>query len=68
MFGGDESMWSITVSGWTMFTTRAQTISVPEGMKGEYPVFRVNPEMVQVNGPATLENVLYMNISCGKRK
>ncbi len=68
LFGGEEGKWSITAFGWTFFSSKAETLYLPEGMSGEYPVFKENPVWERVAGPATLENVIYLNISCGGPK
>lgn len=68
LFGGKEKMWSITIAGWTLFNSKPQTIRIPEGMSGEYPVIKKNPEWVKVNGPAVLENVIYVTVSCVSSK
>lgn len=63
-FGGDESMWNGTISGWTLITLRPQSIFIPEGMSGRYPWLVDNPRMVMIKGPALLENAIYVEIRC----
>lgn len=65
-FGGDESMWNGTLSGWTLITLRPQSIFIPEGMIGRYPWLVDNPRMVTVQGPVLLENAIYVEVRCGK--
>ncbi|GAP06107.1 hypothetical protein ATHL_00953 [Anaerolinea thermolimosa] len=65
-FGGDESMWNGTFSGWTFITLHPQSIYIPEGMSGRYPLLVDNPRMVKVQGPVLLENAIYVEVRCGK--
>lgn len=66
IFGGEESMWNGTISGWTLITLRPQSIYIPEGMSGRYPWLVDNPRMVTVRGPVLLENAIYVEVRCGK--
>lgn len=65
-FGGEESMWNGTISGWTLIALRPQSIFIPEGMSGRYPLLVDNPRMVKVQGPVLLENAIYVEVRCGK--
>jgi len=65
-FGGDESMWNGTISGWTLITLRPQSIFIPQGMSGRYPLLVDDPRMVTVRGPVLLENAIYVEVRCGK--
>lgn len=64
LFGGQLDAWSKANFGWTMISTDPQTIHVPEGMYAGYLVFIEKPEFLNVVGPATIENVNFLSISC----
>jgi hypothetical protein len=64
MFGGEGSSWSGSQAGWSITTRQPLTIHLPEGMKAEYLLVGKDPRMVAVSGPARLENVVYLDITC----
>jgi hypothetical protein len=64
LFGSDMKGWTESDNGWYLITTEPATIRVPEGMYGGYFVFSKQPEMRNVIGPAVMENVNFVAISC----
>lgn len=63
-FGAEAAMWSQTLGGWTLISMRPQTVYIPEGMSGAYPLIDDNPRMVKVAGPASLQNAIYVELDC----
>jgi hypothetical protein len=67
VFGGQASDWhrEAESNGWTMITVgEAATISVPANMTAGYMTFGDSLKITQVNGPATIENVYMIALSC----
>jgi hypothetical protein len=67
LFGGEAEYWRSLSGGWIMINpAKAVTINVPNGMKAAYLLLRKTTGMglAEVQGPATMENVYYVTISC----
>lgn len=64
LFGVDAKYWSVTMTGWTMFSSEPKSVYVPKGMSAQYPVFREKPEWVGVTGPAQVIDTVYISITC----
>jgi len=67
LFGGTPKDWSFDrqTNGWTMTAIGPSvTIHVPEGMRGGYILLVNGPEMRSVEGPATLNDINFIAISC----
>ena len=64
LFGGEGATWSGSKAGWAVTSMQPLTIHLPEGMKAEYLLLGQEPRMVAVSGPARLEHVVYMDITC----
>jgi hypothetical protein len=68
MFGGSAANWSSppNTHGWVMIdVSKGSTLYVPKGMTAAYPQLGSdNMTLIEVYGPATLNNVYYIAISC----
>jgi hypothetical protein len=67
LFGGETSDWNYDRqnNGWTMTSVaKTVTINVPQGFSAGYLVLVNGPEMRTVNGPATLDGINFVAISC----
>ena len=67
MFGGQADKWSSPAksNGWIMIDmSQGNTIFTPSGMTAAYLQLGSNVILVEVMGPATLNNVYYIAISC----
>jgi hypothetical protein len=67
LFGGGADQWQYESSsgGWIMVSTSgAVTIRVPANMTAGYMTIGSELKITQVNGPATLENVYMVALSC----
>jgi hypothetical protein len=65
MFGGEAEYWRSLSGGWIMMNQlNPSTITVPNGMKAAYLVVGKGISLAEVQGPAKMENVYYVSISC----
>jgi hypothetical protein len=67
MFGGQPEKWSSPAksNGWVLIdTSEGNTIFVPQGMTAAYLQLGSNVMLVEVFGPATLNKIYYVAISC----
>lgn len=67
VFGGDPGNWQydMQTNGWTMTNVGPGVpITVPGGMTAGFMTIVESIEMVSVEGPATIENVNFIAISC----
>lgn len=67
VFGGEADSWAYDrqTNGWTLTSVaNTVTITVPEGFTAGYLVLVNGPEMRSVDGPATLEGINFVALSC----
>ena len=65
LFGGEPGYWRSLSDGWIfMNQLKPSTITVPNGMKAAYLVVGKGISLREVQGPAQMENVYYVSISC----
>jgi hypothetical protein len=65
LFGGLAENWKSLKGGWIMISpVKAVTINVPNGMKAAYLVMSKTVGLAEVKGPARMENVYYVSVSC----
>lgn len=67
VFGGEMEEWTKSDAGgagWYIISTQSRTIHLPKNMTGGYFEFINSPSMNSVVGPAVIENVFFMSISC----
>ena len=67
LFGGQASDWTYKADagGWLMTAITPKTITVPAGMMAGYLQFGSGgANMNQVNGPAKIQNVNFIAITC----
>ncbi|HTX92227.1 MAG TPA: hypothetical protein VMC09_13525 [Anaerolineales bacterium] len=65
LFGGLTENWSFSNGGWIMINpAKAATITIPNGMKAAYLTMNGHLSLAEVEGPAKMENVYYVAVSC----
>ena len=68
LFGGDPADWYYppSANGWVMVRKEGTSanIYIPRGMKAAYLQMGSNLQLVEVLGPATLNNTHYVAVSC----
>ena len=67
VFGGEMKDWNKNTTGgagWFMVSAQSRTVHLPKNMTGGYFVFSNSPSMESVTGPAIIENVFFVSISC----
>jgi hypothetical protein len=65
LFGGRMEDWRSSNGGWIMLNpTKSVTLNIPYGMTAAYMVVSDHFTLAEVQGPATMENVYYIAVSC----
>jgi hypothetical protein len=66
LFGGSMQDWSAASQGigWIMISLQTQTITIPKDMSAGYLEVSGSPEMSSVIGPAVIQNVNFVAVSC----
>ncbi|MCE1254039.1 MAG: hypothetical protein LWX83_10885 [Anaerolineae bacterium] len=64
LFGGNADSWSLQQGQWVYLNNQGGAIVIPDGMFGSYLVVDQSLEMRPVSGPARVNNIYMMIITC----